>query len=358
MSNVLAIGVTETQTKLHLLTIPRRAVGPNDVDIKIEYCGMCHSDLHHCRQEWGETKKPSVPGHEIVGIVTQVGAKVSKFSVGQTVGVGCFVDSCRECKECSDDLIQYCAKGVTGTYGAPVKDGTGHTHGGYSQAIVVDENYVLSIPSNLDQAAAAPLLCAGITVWSPMKHYGVKAGSRIAVLGLGGLGHMAVKFASKMGAHVTVLSRSENKKPEALALGAEALLVTSDKEAFKRASRSFDFVIDTVSDDHDLASYLSLLGTDGTYILVGGSPKPFALPAFSLIPKRIKIGGSLVGGIKETQEMLDFCGANNIVSEIELVKAEYAEKAWDRMQKSDVKFRFVIDVGRSLNKDTHVQETL
>ncbi|KAJ3059409.1 hypothetical protein HDU98_004610, partial [Podochytrium sp. JEL0797] len=243
------------------------------------------------------------------------------------------------------------------TYGDKTKEGdvAEHTMGGYSQAIVVDENYVLNIPSNLSQAAAAPLLCAGITVWSPMKHYGVKAGSRVAVLGLGGLGHMAVKFASAMGAHVTVLSRSINKSAEAITLGAEKILITSDAEAMKSAERTFDFIIDTVSAQHDLATYLALLATDGTHILVGAGPVPFSLPAFALIPRRIKIGGSLVGGIKETQEMLDFCGEHNITSDIELVGAGYAEKAWERMLKSDVKFRFVLDINATLNKDTVVE---
>ncbi|KAI8615206.1 alcohol dehydrogenase zinc-binding domain protein [Chytriomyces sp. MP71] len=352
---VFAIGVTEENKKLSLVQITRREPGANDVAIEIDYCGVCHSDLHHARDEWGEAKKPAVPGHEIVGHVTAVGSGVTKFKVGDAVGVGCFVDSCRTCTECKDDLIQYCANGVTGTYGAPDKSSPGQfTLGGYSQAIVVDENYVLRVPDNLDLAAAAPLLCAGITVWSPMAHYGVKAGSKVAVLGLGGLGHMAVKFASKLGAHVTVLSRSANKTDEAKKLGAEDLLLTSDPEAFKAASRTFDFIVDTVSDNHDINAYCSLLRTDGTLILVGGSPSPLTLHAFSLIPKRIKIGGSLVGGIKETQEMLDFCGKHNVVSEIELIKAEYTEKAWDRVVKSDVKFRFVIDIKGSLNKDTVV----
>ncbi|KAJ3297330.1 hypothetical protein HDU79_003945 [Rhizoclosmatium sp. JEL0117] len=353
-STVFAIGVTEETKNLHLIEIPRRAVGPNDVHIDIEYCGMCHSDVHHCRQEWGETKKPSVPGHEIVGRVTAVGSAVTKFKIGDAAGVGCFVDSCRTCAECKDDLIQYCEKGVIGTYGSKTAEAPGHTLGGYSQAIVVDQDYVLRIPDNLDLAAAAPLLCAGITVWSPMKHYGVKAGSKVAVLGLGGLGHMAVKFAKAFGAHVTVLSRSPSKSKEAFDLGAENVLITSDDAAFKAAARSFDFIVDTVSAEHDLAAYLSLLKTDGTHIIVGGSPVPFDLPAFALIMKRIKVGGSLVGGIKETQEMLDFCGQTGIVSEIELVKAGYAEKAWERMLKSDVKFRFVLDIKGSLNKETVV----
>ncbi|KAI9344562.1 NADP-dependent alcohol dehydrogenase C [Obelidium mucronatum] len=328
---------------------------PTDVHIAIEYCGICHSDLHHSRGEWGTAKKPAVPGHEIIGTVTATGENVTKFKKGDTAGVGCFVDSCRSCKECTQELIQYCSKGTTGTYGSPLTDGTGHTFGGYSQAIVVDENYVLRIPSTLDKAAAAPLLCAGITVWSPIRHYGIKKGDDVAVLGLGGLGHMAVKLASAIGANVTVLSRSPSKNEDALRLGAQRILITSNEAEFKAANRTFDFIIDTVSAEHDLAAYLSLLRTDGTLILVGGSPDPFTLPAFSLIPRRIKVGGSLVGGIKETQELLDFCGEKGIVSDVEVVKVEYAEKAWERMLVSDVKFRFVLDIGGGLGKDTVVE---
>ncbi|KAJ3020150.1 UNVERIFIED_CONTAM: hypothetical protein HDU68_010324 [Siphonaria sp. JEL0065] len=335
-NQVYAIGVTEEKKQLHLLQIPRRSVGPNDVYISIEYCGICHSDLHHCRQEWGETKKPSVPGHEIIGTVTQVGANVTKFKTGDVAGVGCFVDSCRSCIECSDELIQYCVNGTKGTYGSPLTDGTSHTMGGYSQAIVVDENYVLRIPGNLDKAAAAPLLCAGITVWSPIKHYGVKKGDAVAVLGLGGLGHMAVKLASALGANVTVLSRSPSKSDDAIKLGAKNVLITSDAAAFKAATRTFDFIIDTVSAKHDLPAYLNLL-------------------PFSLIPRRIKVGGSLVGGIKETQEMLDFCSEHGIVSDVEVIKVSYAEKAWERMLASDVKFRFVIDIANSLDDKTVVE---
>ncbi|KAJ3251744.1 hypothetical protein HDU77_005673 [Chytriomyces hyalinus] len=354
MSQVYALGVTESQTQLQLISIPRREVGPSDVHIQVDYCGICHSDMHFCRQEWGQTQKPSVPGHEIVGKVTQIGSQVSKFKVGDSVGVGCFVDACRECKQCKDSADQFCEKGPVQTYGSPLTDGTGHTMGGYSQAMVVDEAFVLSVPTNLDPAAVAPLLCAGITVYSPLKHYGVKAGSKIAVLGLGGLGHMAVKFASKMGARVTVLSRSEGKKEQALALGAESVLITSDADAFKAAHSTFEFVLDTIGDEHDVSAYMNLLGVDGTYIMVGASPKPFSLSAFGLIVKRIKIGGSLVGSIKETQEMLDFCAEHGIVSDVEVVKAEYVEKAWERVLKSDVKFRFVIDVAGSLNADTVV----
>ncbi|KAJ3337534.1 hypothetical protein HDU91_001467, partial [Kappamyces sp. JEL0680] len=270
-SQVFAIGGKDAKGVLELVEIPRRAVGANDVAIEIKYCGMCHSDLHHTKNEWGAAPRPAVPGHEIIGHVTSVGASVTKFKVGDAVGVGCFVDSCRKCPECThpDALIQYCSgtrqgdfPGLVGTYGAPLLDVEKHTKGGYSQAIVVDENYVLNIPSNLDLAAAAPLLCAGITVWSPIVHYGIKAGDEVAVLGLGGLGHMAVKFAHALGANVTVLSRSRGKEEEARRLGASSVVITSDAESFKKAARSFNFVIDTVSAKHDLGAYLNLLKTD------------------------------------------------------------------------------------------------
>ncbi|KAJ3261671.1 hypothetical protein HK103_004622 [Boothiomyces macroporosus] len=354
MQKVFAIGAKDHKGHLELLEIERRPVGANDVQIKVKYCGMCHSDLHHCKAEWGNCPLPSVPGHEVIGHVQAVGPNVTKFKVGDAVGVGCFVNSCRECPECKDELIQYCAKGVTGTYGSPQSDGTSHTKGGYSQGIVVDQNYVLKIPGNLDLAAAAPLLCAGITLWSPIRHYGVKAGDKVAVLGLGGLGHMGVKFAAALGCEVTVLSRSASKNDEAFKLGAKKVLITTNENAFKAANRSFDYILDTVSAKHDLGAYLTLLKTDGTLVIVGGVPEPLELRTFSLIPRRLKIGGSLVGGIKETQEMLDFCGEKNITADIELVPASYANKAWERMLKSDVKFRFVLDIEKTLSKDTVV----
>ncbi|KAJ3085305.1 hypothetical protein HK100_009093 [Physocladia obscura] len=350
---VYAIGTTEARQKLHLIEIPRRKVGAKDVRIKIEYAGVCHSDLHFNRQEWGTTGMPNVPGHEIVGFVTDVGAQVTKFKTGDTVGVGVFVDSCRKCDECTRDLVPYCAKGVIQTYGSPVNDEIGHTLGGYSEAIVVDEAYVLSIPKNLDLAAAAPLLCAGITVWSPMKHFGVKAGDHVGVLGLGGLGHMAVKLAVALGAKVTVLSRSTGKSDDAYRLGASKVLITSDKHAFAAANRTFDFIIDTVSAPHDLNEISTLLRTDGTIVLLGVIPNLDISPA-TMIFKRIKIAGSLVGGLTETQEMLDFCGKHNITSDIELVSVNQTEQAWERMLKSDVKFRFVLDIAGTLNKNAIV----
>jgi uncharacterized zinc-type alcohol dehydrogenase-like protein len=351
---VYAIGGKDEKGVLDLVEIPRRPVGDHDVHIKVEFCGICHSDYHTVKGEWGPVKFPCVPGHEVVGIVDKVGSGVTKFKVGDRAGVGCFVDSCRKCDECKRDINQYCSGGMTMTYASDVKDGTSHTYGGYSQTIVVDENYTLHIPSNLDFAATAPLLCAGITTYSPLVHYGVKAGSQLAVLGLGGLGHMAVKFGKAMGAHVTVLSRTPAKNDLAHKLGAEKVLITTDPEAFKVAQRSFDFILDTVSGDHDIDAYLSLLKTDGTLIMVGASPEPLKVAAFSLIPHRVKIAGSMIGGIKETQEMLDFCGKHNIVSDIELVDVSYANKAYERMLKSDVKFRFVLDIAKTLNKDSSI----
>lgn len=367
--NVYAIGRVDptNSEELNLVQIPRRCVGDKDVHINIQYCGVCHSDLHTVRGEWEPVHFPCVVGHEMVGHVDVVGAGVTKFKVGDAVGVGCFVDSCRHCVECKSGEEQYCLKRGNGctlvdgtpvykkTYNTPVGDGTSHTYGGYSQAIVVDENYVLSIPDNLDLAAASPLLCAGITTYSPLKYYGVKAGDKVAVLGLGGLGHMGVKFAVAMGCEVTVLSRSESKKDLAMKLGAHNFLITKDEEAFKAANRSLDFILDTVSAKHDLNAYASLLKTNGTLIIVGGVPEPLELRTFALIPRRLKIGSSNIGGIKETQEMLDFCGEHNIVSDIELVNASYINTAYKRMLESDVKFRFVLDIANSLDENTKVE---
>ncbi|KAJ3126330.1 hypothetical protein HK100_010315 [Physocladia obscura] len=351
---VSALGINVDKEKTHVIEITRREVGVKDVRVQIQYCGICHSDLHFLRQEWGSTKLPAVPGHEIVGIVTNIGSEVSKYKIGDTVGVGCFVDSCRTCDYCSQDSVPYCKEGATATYGSDINDTVGHTLGGYSEAIVVDESFVLSIPKNLDYAAVAPLLCAGITVWSPMKHYGVKAGSHVAILGLGGLGHMAVKLAVALGAKVTVLSRSSGRIEDAYRLGASNVVITSDKEAFAAAANTVDFIIDTVSADHDVNSLTNLLKPDGTIILLGASPS-LTISPFSLIMKRIKLGGSLVGGIKETQELLDFCGKHNITSDIELVGVEKIEKAFERILKSDVKFRFVLDIAGTLNKNVIVE---
>lgn len=320
----------------------RRSPGPEDVAIDIEFCGICHSDIHTARSEWGPAYYPCVPGHEIVGRVQSVGAMVKKFKVGDAVGVGCMVDSCRQCVPCKEGLEQYCEKGMTGTYNSPSKDGD-YTKGGYSTHIVVDERYVLAVPKNLDLAATAPLLCAGITTYSPLRHVGVGKGDRIAVLGLGGLGHMGVKLAASFGAEVTVLSRSPGKKEDALKLGAHNFVLTSDAAAVKKHTNHFDYILDTVSAPHDLGQAFGMIKREGTLILVGASDKPLPLSPFGLIMNRRKMMGSLIGGIPETQEMLDHCGKHNIVSEIELIGPEKINEAYERTVRSDVKYRFVID---------------
>jgi len=324
-------------------TFERRAPGPQDVAIGIEFCGICHSDIHTARSEWGPAKYPCVPGHEIVGRVKAIGSSVEKFKVGDAVGVGCMVDSCRDCKPCREGLQQYCEKGMTGTYNSPVKYEGGYTKGGYSNHIVVDQNYVLRIPQNLDLAATAPLLCAGITTYSPLRHVGVGKGDRVAVMGLGGLGHMGVKIAASFGAEVTVLSRTPNKKDDAQKLGAHNFVLTTDSAAVAKLANHFDYILDTVSAPHDLGQALGMIRREGTLILVGASDKPLPLAAFGLIMNRRRMLGSLIGGIPETQEMLDHCGKHNIVSDIELIHAEKIDAAYERTIKSDVKYRFVID---------------
>ncbi len=320
----------------------RREPGSEDVAIDIEFCGICHSDIHTARSEWGPTPYPCVPGHEIVGRVQKVGSAVKKFKVGDAVGVGCMVDSCKSCSSCDEGLEQYCEKGMVGTYGSPTKDGD-YTKGGYSSHIVVNQRFVLSIPKNLDLAATAPLLCAGITTYSPLKHVGVKKGDRVGVLGLGGLGHMGVKIAASFGAEVTVLSRSPGKQADAKKLGAHNFILTTDSGAVAKHAGYFDYILDTVSAPHDLAQAFGMIKREGTLILVGASEKPLLLPAFPLIMKRRKMMGSLIGGLPETQEMLDHCGKHGIVSDIELINPEKINEAFDRTVKSDVKYRFVID---------------
>ena len=323
--------------------IERRAPKAHDVQIDIRYCGVCHSDIHQARAEWGGGIFPMVPGHEIVGQVSAVGAAVTRFKVGDTVGVGCFVDSCRECASCREGEEQYCQKGMTGTYNSFERGTRTPTYGGYSTRIVTDENYVLSIPKSIPLDRAAPLLCAGITVYSPMRHYGVKAGDSVAVVGLGGLGHMGVKIARAMGARVTVLSTSPSKKDDALKLGADDFAATSDPSVFKTLAGSFDFILDTVSAPHDYNAYLGLLRRDGTMILVGMPDKPVPLSAGPLIMGRRKLVGSLIGGIRETQEMLDFCAEHGVASDIELIPIARINEAYERMIKGDVRYRFVID---------------
>lgn len=322
----------------------RREVGPHDVRIAITYCGICHSDIHQARDEWGGSIFPMVPGHEIVGTVAQVGSAVTQFHVGETAGVGCFVDSCRTCPACREGLEQYCETGMLLTYGGHDKDGQ-PTQGGYSTQIVADENYVLRIPSDLSPAGAAPLLCAGSTTYSPLRHWGVGKYHKLAVVGLGGLGHMAVKIGKALGTHVTVLSTSERKRQDATRLGASEFALTSQPETFTRLQRRFDFILDTVSAPHNYNDYVNLLKTDGTMILVGAPDKPTLLEPFPLILHRRRIAGSVVGGIRETQEMLDFCAAHRIESDVEVIPIQQVNEAYERVLRGDVRFRFVIDLG-------------
>ncbi len=322
----------------------RRQPGPHDIQIEILFCGVCHSDLHTARNEWTNTTYPCVPGHEIVGRVTKVGSKVTKFKEGDLAGVGCIVDSCRHCSACKEGLEQYCEVGMTGTYNSPDPHLGGMTYGGYSERVVVDENYVLHIPKNLDPAAAAPLLCAGITTYSPLRHWNVGKGQKVGVVGLGGLGHMGVKLAAAMGAEVTLFTTSTHKTEDAKRLGAKHVVVSKDTEQMAKHANSFDFILDTVSADHDINAYLNLLKRDGTLVLVGAPEKPLAVAAFSLIPTRKELAGSMIGGIAETQEMLDFCGKHGITSDIELIPIQKINEAYERMLRSDVKYRFVIDM--------------
>jgi uncharacterized zinc-type alcohol dehydrogenase-like protein len=322
----------------------RRDVGAHDVQIEILFCGVCHSDLHSAKNEWGGSIYPLVPGHEIVGRVTNVGEHVTKFKVGDYAGVGCLVDSCRNCDSCKQGLEQYCEVGWVGTYnGRDIATGQ-PTHGGYSNNIVVAEKFVLRVSEKLDLSRVAPLLCAGITTYSPLKQWNVGKGTKVAVVGLGGLGHMGVKLAAAMGAEVTVLSTSINKKEDALALGAHKFVVTKDEAQMKAFANYFDFILNTVSAPLDMNAYLNLLRLDGTMVLVGVPPEAPQVAAFNLIFKRRRLAGSLIGGITETQEMLDFCAENNIMSDVEVIPMDYINTAYERMLKSDVKYRFVIDM--------------
>ena len=344
MSATKAYGAQSATTPIVPLTIERREPKPHDVQIEIKYCGVCHSDLHTARNEWGMTVFPIVPGHEIVGVVTAVGSHVKKFKAGDIAGIGCLVDSCRDCDNCKDGLEQYCSNGMVGTYGGMEKDGSGATHGGYSKSILAHEDFVLRISDKLELAATAPLLCAGITTYSPLRHWKVGKGTRVGVLGLGGLGHMGVKIAVAMGAEVTMLSHSPSKEADAKRLGAHKFVLTSDAAQIKDVMGYFDFILDTVSADHDYNFYLGLLRTSGVMVCVGAPAAPATVPAFNLIFGRKSIAGSLIGGIPETQEMLDFCAEHNIVSDIELIRMDQINEAYDRLLKSDVKYRFVIDM--------------
>jgi alcohol dehydrogenase (NADP+) len=325
-------------------SLERRDVGKHDVQIEILYCGVCHSDLHTVRGEWQGTTHPCVPGHEIVGRVVKVGEQVHKFKKGDTVGVGCMVDSCLTCANCKDDLEQFCEVGTIWTYNSPDKHTGGITYGGYSDSIVVDKAFVLKIPPNLDLAATAPLLCAGITTYSPLHHNKVSKGQKVGIVGLGGLGHMGVKIAKAMGAHVVVFTTSANKVEDALRLGADEVVNSKDAEEMKKHLNSFHFILDTVSATHDINAYLVLLKRDGNLTQVGVPPEPLSLNVGTLIFGRRSLSGSLIGGIKETQEMLDFCGKHNITADIELIPIQQINEAYDRLVKSDVKYRFVIDM--------------
>ena len=325
-------------------TIERRTPGPHDVQIDILYCGVCHSDLHTARNEWGNTVYPSVPGHEIVGKVTAVGNEVSGFKVGDIAGVGCLVDSCRTCASCAEGEEQYCENGFVGTYNGPAKEG-GTTYGGYSTSIVVDEKFALHIRHTDDLAAVAPLLCAGITTYSPLKHWKAGPGKKVGIVGLGGLGHMGVKIAHAMGAHVVLFTTSPGKQEDAKRLGADEVVVSRDKAQMAAQANSFDFILNTVAAPHDLDAFLTLLKRDGTMCLVGAPASPHPSPqVFNLILKRRQLAGSLIGGIRETQEMLDFCAEHGIVSDIELIPIQDINEAYERMLKGDVKYRFVIDM--------------
>ncbi len=322
----------------------RRDPRANDVVIEIKFCGICHSDIHQARDEWGGSRFPMVPGHEIAGVVTKIGAGVKKFKVGDHVGVGCMVDSCLACENCKRHLEQYCLKGFTGTYNGQERDGSGLTQGGYSNQIVVREEFVLKIPANLPLDGAAPLLCAGITLYSPLSHWKAGPGKRVAIVGLGGLGHMGVKIAHAMGAEVTVLSHSMRKKDDARRLGADHFFATSDENTYAQLRGHFDLIINTVSAAQDWNSLMSLLRTDGALVVVGIPEEQVPVGAFSMIRGRISLAGSLIGGIQETQEMLDFCGRHGIVSEIEKVAMKDVNAAFERVVKSDVRYRFVIDM--------------
>ena len=346
---VRAFGTEAADAALQQLNIQRRKPTPHDVEIEILYCGVCHSDLHTARNEWHGTIYPCVPGHEIVGKIVSVGNHVKKFKVGDHAAVGCMVDSCRDCEYCKEGLEQYCEVGNTGTYNSPDKYLGTQTYGGYSESIVVDENFVLRLPKNLDLAATAPLLCAGITTYSPLKHWKVGPGKKVGIVGLGGLGHMGVKLVKAMGAEVIVFTTSTSKVEDAKRLGAHDVVLSKDKDQMQRYTGKLHFVLDAVSAQHNINDYLSLLRVDGSLALVGAPEHPLPVAAFSLIPYRRSFAGSMIGGIPETQEMLDFCGKHNIVSDIEMINIQQINEAYERLLKGDVKYRFVIDMA-SLKK--------
>ena len=346
MDNVRAFSAASATSPLASSTIQRRGVTDSDVNIEILFCGICHSDLHYARDEWHDvfpTVYPCVPGHEIIGRVSEIGSAVTKFAEGDLVGVGCLVDSDGSCPDCDEGLEQFC-QNQTLTYGSPDKHTGGVTYGGYSESVVVDERFVLRIPDNLDPAGAAPLLCAGITTFSPMRHWNIGPDKKVGVVGLGGLGHMAVKFAHAFGAHVVVFTTSPGKADDAMRLGADEVVVSTNPDEMGKHIGSFDFILDAVSAEHDINAYIMLLKRDGNLTLVGAPEKPLQVAAFPLLFGRRSLSGSLIGGVAETQEMLDFCGEHNITSDVEVIPVQNINDAYERMLKSDVKYRFSIDM--------------
>lgn len=339
-----AFAAQSATSPLGPFNIQRREPTAKDVEIDILYCGVCHSDLHFARNEWGFSAYPIVPGHEILGRVTRVGKDVTKFKAGDMAAVGCMVDACRTCSSCKQGLEQFCQAGSIFTYNGPDKHSGGMTFGGYSEKVVCDEAFTLKVPKNLDPARSAPLLCAGITTYSPLRHWGATKGKKVGIVGLGGLGHMGVKFAHAFGCHTVLFTTSESKVADGKKLGADEVVISKNQDAMAKHTGSFDLIVDTVSADHDLNAYLSLVKLDGSMVMVGVPPKPQPLSAFSLIMPRRNLAGSLIGGIAETQEMLDFCGKHNVMCDIELIRMQQINEAYERMLKQDVKYRFVIDM--------------
>ena len=344
MPSISSFAAQSATSTLAPYQIERRDVGPKDVQIAIEYCGVCHTDIHQSKNDWGASNYPVVPGHEIVGKVNALGSEIKHLKIGQRVAVGCFVDSCHTCTSCNADLEQYCLNGFTATYNSATKDPGGFTYGGYSKSIVVDKHFVLTLPDGLDPAGAAPLLCAGITTYSPLRHWGIGPGKTVGIIGLGGLGHMGVKLSHAMGAKTVMITTSKNKAADAMKLGADQVLISTDAAAMRSMTNQFDFLLNTIPVPHDFNHYLPLLKVDGTMCIVGPVGPTAELNTGPLIFGRKSVAGSLVGGIKETQEILEFCAQHKIVSEIELIKMDEINQAYERMLKSDVKYRFVIDM--------------
>lgn len=344
MPNVDAYAAHDPKADLKPFDIERRDVKDDDVKIEIEYCGVCHSDIHQVRNDWKNSQYPVVPGHEIIGRVTEVGSNIDDFNKGDLVGVGCMVDSCQTCDPCKNDLEQYCENGAVMTYNGPDEHLGGHTYGGYSESVVVDKEFVLNVPENIDANAAAPLLCAGITTWSPLRHWDVQEGDKVGIIGLGGLGHMGVKFADALGAEVVMITRSPEKADDAKRLGADEVLISTDSEQMKSHKGSFDFLLNTIPVGHDMNPYIGLLGLDATMVLVGAIEPLEKMHGGGLIMGRKRVAGSVIGGIKETQEMLDFCGKHDITCDVEMIDIQNINEAYERVVNSDVKYRFVIDM--------------